>query len=55
MTNVAVISRYFEKQPHGRAVTMAEFKALTLDQRRELAKLAAVGLGLTEVATEQYE
>ena len=35
----AVILRYFAAQPHGRKVTLAEFKTLTLDDRCELAEL----------------
>lgn len=55
ITNVAVIARYFEKQPHGRKVTIAEMQTLTPDDRRELAELAASELGLKEVAPGQYE
>jgi hypothetical protein len=55
ITNTAVISQYFKKQPHGREVTFAEMKALSQDDRCELAKLAAIELGLREVAPAQYE
>ena len=55
ISNILVIKRYFEKEPYGREITTAEFKPLTPDDRTELARLAAVELGLKEVAPGQYE
>jgi hypothetical protein len=53
--SVGVLRRYFEQQPHGRQVTLAELKALTKEDRHELATLAANELGLKEVAPGKFE
>jgi hypothetical protein len=55
LERVGVIKRYFEREPHGRAVTLAELKALTTEERQELAELSARELGLKEVEPGKYE
>ena len=45
--NLAVIKKYFEAQPHGRKVTMGEMKALTLEDKKEMAPECGKALGLS--------
>jgi hypothetical protein len=44
ISNVRAIKQFFEKDD-GRTVTMAEMKELTVQDRIELGKLAAIELG----------
>ena len=53
MTVVQVIRSFFESGG-GRKVTMDEFKALTTEERRELADLAAPQLGLVKSPAGEY-
>ena len=46
---IPIIREFFENPPHGRKVTMAEMKALTMQERAELGDLAAAEMGLTRV------
>lgn len=46
MTAAAAIKTYFESEPHGRKVTMAEMKALSKEERTELGRLCAKALGV---------
>lgn len=45
MTDVAAIKRFFEADG-ARKVEMAEMKELSLDDRKELGRLARVALGV---------
>ena len=45
MTQVQVLKLFFEADG-GRPITMAEFKELTSEERRELAEMAAKVLGV---------
>lgn len=47
LKKVEAIKRYFESDPHGRKVTMDEMRALTSDERQEIAEMAAEALGET--------
>lgn len=47
MTPIQCLKAYFEQQPHGRKVTMDEMKALTKEDRRELAEMCAVAMNVT--------
>lgn len=42
MSSVSEIRAYFESDPRGRKVTMDEFKALSSDERAELALISEV-------------
>ena len=46
ITPMKAIKTYFEGGKHGKKVEMAEFKKLSKDDRKELAELAAVELGM---------
>lgn len=46
LTGIKAIKVYFE-QNGGRRVPLAELKALSLEDRQELGRLAAVELGVT--------
>jgi hypothetical protein len=45
LKKIEAIKTYFEADPHGRKVTMDEMKALTSDERQELAEMCAAALG----------
>lgn len=45
LKKVEAIKRYFESDPHGRKVTMAELKDLDPEERHELAQAACDALG----------
>lgn len=45
MTNLAAIKKFFGEGPSGRPVTLQEVKALTVEERQELGKLACEALG----------
>lgn len=47
MTPIQCLKAYFELDPHGRRVTMDEMKALTKEDRRELAEMCAAQMGVT--------
>jgi hypothetical protein len=46
---VQALKAYFEAEPHGRKIDMTELKALSKEDRHELAALACIELG------EKYE
>lgn len=46
LTTIQAIKRFFEAQPHGRTVTMDEFKALTKDERTALGMACGAALGV---------
>lgn len=46
MKTVEALKAFFESDPHGRKVTMDELKALTKEERAELAQMAADELGV---------
>lgn len=46
MKKVAALKAFFESDPHGRKLTMDELRALSTDERQELATLAAAELGV---------
>jgi hypothetical protein len=50
LKKVEAIKRYFESDPHGRKVTMDELKALSTEERQELAEMAATAMGDTLAA-----
>lgn len=47
LKKAVAIKRYFQSDPHGRKVTLEELKALSSEDRLELAQLAVVELGET--------
>jgi hypothetical protein len=52
--SLGVIKQYFEADPNGRKVTMDEMKALTREDREELAPLCAEAMGLTKGPDGKY-
>jgi hypothetical protein len=54
MKSYAVVKRYFSEGPHGRKVTLDELKALSKDERDELAGLAAVEMGLVKQPNGEF-
>lgn len=50
MKTVECLKAYFESEPHGRKLTMDELRALSKEERAELASMAADALGV-ELAT----
>jgi hypothetical protein len=46
VTRVTAIKRFFESGPSGRPVAIKELKELTTRERKELAELAAIELGV---------
>lgn len=47
MSPVKVLKTFFEEGELGRKATLDEFKALSAEERQELAELAAVEIGAT--------
>ena len=46
MKTVECLKTYFETEPHGRKLTMDELKALSKEERAELAGMAADAMGV---------
>lgn len=46
MKSIVAIKRFFEADPHGRKVDMAELKELSIDERDELGRLCCAALGV---------
>lgn len=46
MKAIVAIKRFFEADPHGRKVEMAELKELSMEERDELGRLCADALGV---------
>lgn len=54
LTGIQVIKRFFEADG-GRKVETGEFKALSTDERRELATLSAAAIGLRQTKNDKGE
>lgn len=53
ISNLAAIRKFFEKEPRGRKVEMAELKALTPNERDELGSLSKKELSENELYEEE--
>lgn len=51
---LGVIRKFFTDEPHGRPVTLDEFKALTADDKQELGDLAVKELGLVDNGSGKF-